>query len=175
MKCDCCGEDNSPLYMSQKTLITYCHKCCKRRGTTVPSEWMMPIPAVPMKTPTKRVLPRHPAAPMVGRDIMRHDSPYAISELSDGERYINRFLVESSSGKGKYCVSYDTSIEAWTCSCRGCITHGSCKHLTREGLPGKPKGRAYRSKETPIQVQVEKSPWSKDEVKQAIVGFGDQQ
>lgn len=65
----------------------------------------------------------------------------AVELLPDSDRYKIRFKVRSSSSNRLYMVSFDNAPGAqyWTCSCRGNIRHGQCKHLTAAGL----KGRAY--------------------------------
>jgi hypothetical protein len=46
-------------------------------------------------------------------------------------------------------VSYDAAPNAgyWTCSCRGNISHGQCKHLTNMGLMGRKFGKNILSKQ----------------------------
>jgi hypothetical protein len=65
----------------------------------------------------------------------------AVELLPDSDRYKVRFKVRSASSNQLYLISYDNAPGAqyWTCSCRGNIRHGQCKHLTAAGL----KGRAY--------------------------------
>lgn len=65
----------------------------------------------------------------------------AVEVLPDSDRYKVRFKVRSQSSNQLYLVSYDNAPGAqyWTCSCRGNIRHGQCKHLSACGL----KGRAY--------------------------------
>jgi hypothetical protein len=65
----------------------------------------------------------------------------AVEVLQDTDRYKNRFKIRSESSNRLYLVSYDNAPNAgyWTCSCRGNIAHGNCKHLTACGL----KGRKY--------------------------------
>jgi hypothetical protein len=65
----------------------------------------------------------------------------AVELLPDSDRYKVRFKVRSESSNNLYLISYDNAPGAqyWTCSCRGNIRHGQCKHLTAAGL----KGRAY--------------------------------
>ncbi len=59
-----------------------------------------------------------------------------------GGRYLYGFLVNGSSGQ-KYKISFDSAPGSmhWTCSCRGHIGHGQCKHLTACGLRGRRDGR----------------------------------
>ena len=59
--------------------------------------------------------------------------------LSDSDRYKCRFKVRSQSSNQLYLVSFDSAAGAgyWTCSCRGNIAHGSCKHLEAMGLNGR--------------------------------------
>ncbi len=56
--------------------------------------------------------------------------------LPDTERYKHRFKINSSSSDSVYLVSYDSAQNAgyWTCSCRGNIRHGNCKHLKSMNL-----------------------------------------
>lgn len=65
----------------------------------------------------------------------------AVQLFPDSDRYKVRFTVRSASSNQLYMVSFDNAPGAqyWTCSCRGNIRHGQCKHLTAVGL----KGRAY--------------------------------
>lgn len=59
-----------------------------------------------------------------------------VETFSDTPRYKHRFTVNSESSDAKYMLSYDSADGAgyWTCSCRGNIRHGRCKHLTSLGL-----------------------------------------
>lgn len=63
-------------------------------------------------------------------------------KLPDNDRYRNRFQIESDSSNKKYTIAFDMAHNAgyWTCSCRGCCTHGQCKHLTRFGYYGRKYG-----------------------------------
>lgn len=65
----------------------------------------------------------------------------AVEVLPDSDRYKCRFKVRSSSSNRLYLVSYDAAAGYWTCSCRGNIRHGQCKHLTAAGLKGRKYGR----------------------------------
>ena len=67
----------------------------------------------------------------------------AVEVLDDTERYKCRFKVRSASSNSLYLISYDDAPNAgyWTCSCRGNIRHGQCKHLTACGLKGRKFGR----------------------------------
>jgi hypothetical protein len=67
----------------------------------------------------------------------------AVELLPDSDRYKVRFKVQSESSNNLYLVSYDNAPGAqyWTCSCRGNIRHGQCKHLTAAGLKGRAHGR----------------------------------
>lgn len=67
----------------------------------------------------------------------------AIEGLPDTERYKMRFTIGSASSNRVYMVSYDAAPNAmyWTCSCRGNISHGQCKHLTAMGLNGRRFGK----------------------------------
>ena len=66
----------------------------------------------------------------------------AVEVLDDTERYKCRFKVRSSSSSSLHLISYDNAPKAgyWTCSCRGNIRHGQCKHLTAIGLKGRKLG-----------------------------------
>lgn len=68
----------------------------------------------------------------------------AVETLPDTERYKCRFKVKSASSNSLYMISYDDAPGAgyWTCSCRGNIRHGQCKHLTACGLKGRKFGRS---------------------------------
>jgi hypothetical protein len=54
----------------------------------------------------------------------------------DDDRWKNKFHVNSASSDRVYRISYDSAPGAgwWMCACRGCISHGSCKHLESIGL-----------------------------------------
>jgi hypothetical protein len=73
----------------------------------------------------------------------------AVEVLPDTDRYKYRFKVRSSSSNSLHLISYDAGPGWWTCSCRGNIRHGSCKHLEAAGL----KGRKYGS--TPLPTRKE--------------------
>lgn len=62
-----------------------------------------------------------------------------VNLLPNNGRYILCFLVPSESSNANYKVSFDTAPNArwWTCSCRGNIGHGNCKHLKAMGLMGR--------------------------------------
>lgn len=66
-----------------------------------------------------------------------------VEVLPDSERYKCRFTIRSESSNAKYMVSYDDAPGAkhWTCSCRGNMAHGQCKHLTAMGLKGRKYGK----------------------------------
>lgn len=68
----------------------------------------------------------------------------AVEVLPDTDRYKCRVKVRSASSNSLYLVSYDAAPGAgyWTCSCRGNIAHGQCKHLTALGLKGRKYGRS---------------------------------
>lgn len=65
----------------------------------------------------------------------------AVEVLPDSDRYKCRFKVRSESSNNLYLISYDSGPGYWTCSCRGNIRHGSCKHLEAAGLKGRKYGR----------------------------------
>ena len=69
--------------------------------------------------------------------------PGALEVLPDSERYKCRFKIASESSDSIYLVSFDAAPGAgyWVCSCRGCVAHGQCKHLTAMGLKGRKFGR----------------------------------
>ena len=56
--------------------------------------------------------------------------------VPDDDRYKNKFQVNSASSNRVYRISWDSAAGAgwWMCSCRGCLVHGECKHLTSIGL-----------------------------------------
>ena len=65
-----------------------------------------------------------------------------VEVLPDSDRYKCRFKVKSESSNNLYLISYDSGAGWWTCSCRGNIRHGSCKHLEAAGLKGRKYGRS---------------------------------
>ena len=66
-----------------------------------------------------------------------------LNALPDTDRYKVRFEVRSQSSDQIYRVSFDAAPGAgyWVCSCRGAISHGSCKHLESAGLRGRKYGK----------------------------------
>lgn len=63
--------------------------------------------------------------------------PKGVTKIEpDDARYKNKFHVNSSSSNRVYRISFDAAPGAgwYTCSCRGNISHGSCKHLESIGL-----------------------------------------
>jgi hypothetical protein len=66
----------------------------------------------------------------------------AVEVLPDSDRFKCRFKVRSESSNQLYLISFDASAGWWTCSCRGNIRHGSCKHLEAAGLKGRKYGKA---------------------------------
>jgi hypothetical protein len=68
----------------------------------------------------------------------------AVEILPDSDRYKCRFNVRSESSNQIYRISYDAAPGAgyWTCSCRGNIRFGSCKHLEAAGLQGRKYGKS---------------------------------
>jgi len=65
----------------------------------------------------------------------------AVEVLPDSDRFKCRFKVRSQSSNQLHLISYDISAGWWTCSCRGNIRHGSCKHLEAAGLKGRKYGK----------------------------------
>jgi len=65
----------------------------------------------------------------------------AVETFPDTDKYKCRFNVRSASSNQLYRVSFDSAGGYWTCSCRGNIRHGSCKHLEAMGLKGRKYGR----------------------------------
>ena len=68
---------------------------------------------------------------------------HAIAIYPDSQRYKCGFGVKSESSHNIYKISFDAAAGAkyWTCSCRGNIAHGQCKHLTAAGLKGRKFGK----------------------------------
>jgi hypothetical protein len=77
--------------------------------------------------------------------IIRQIKRNAIAVHGDDERYKCRFDVPGSTGD-IHRISFDSAPGAgyWKCSCRGCIRHGHCKHLTSCGLPGRSSGKSLK-------------------------------
>jgi hypothetical protein len=71
----------------------------------------------------------------------------AVETFKDTERYKARFTVKSESSNSLYMISFDAAPGAgyWTCSCRGNISHGQCKHLTAIGVKGRKFGKDYET------------------------------
>ena len=67
----------------------------------------------------------------------------ALEIFDDTDRYKCRFTIRSESSNSIYMVSFDAAPGAgwWTCSCRGNISKGQCKHLTAMGLKGRRFGK----------------------------------
>lgn len=67
----------------------------------------------------------------------------AVEVFPDTERYKCRFTVRSSSSNYLHMISFDAALNAgyWTCSCRGNLRHGECKHLRYAGLKGRKFGQ----------------------------------
>jgi hypothetical protein len=76
---------------------------------------------------------------------MAFQVPREGAKLRDMARYKNRFSVPSDSSDKRYTVAFDTAEQAgyWTCSCMGCCTRGTCKHLDRFGLKGRKHGASH--------------------------------
>jgi hypothetical protein len=72
----------------------------------------------------------------------------AVESLPDTDRYKCRFKVRSESSNSLYLIAFDAAPGAtyWTCSCRGNIAHGQCKHLTACGLKGRKFGKDLETK-----------------------------
>ena len=68
-----------------------------------------------------------------------------IATLPDTPRFKNRIDVRSDHSGRVYRVSYDNAPGAgyWSCSCMGCVTHGTCRHLEEIGVSGR-KDTAYQ-------------------------------
>ena len=66
----------------------------------------------------------------------------AIEVLPNSDRYKCSVKIRSESSNQIYMVSFDTAISAWVCSCRGCVSRGSCKHLESLGVKGRKFGRS---------------------------------
>lgn len=75
--------------------------------------------------------------------MVRAKRNQGLNALPDTDRYKVRFEVRSQSTDQIYRVSFDAAPGAgyWVCSCRGCIGHGSCKHLESAGLRGHKYGK----------------------------------
>lgn len=76
----------------------------------------------------------------------------AVEVFPDTDRYKVRFTVRSESSNNKYMISYDAAAGWWTCSCRGNIRHGSCKHLEAAGLKGRKYGKTALNFSTPTKI-----------------------
>jgi hypothetical protein len=83
-------------------------------------------------------------------------SSSAVEVLPDSDRFKCRFKVRSASSNQLYLVSYDAPAGWWTCSCRGNIRHGSCKHLEAAGLKGRKYGKS-RLEDSPIYKKIASS------------------
>lgn len=68
----------------------------------------------------------------------------AVEYLGDTDRFKYRFKIRSESSNSLYLVSFDAAPNArwWTCSCRGNIRWGTCKHLKDMGLLGRAIAKA---------------------------------
>lgn len=79
----------------------------------------------------------------------------AVERLPDSDRYKYRFKVKSESSDRLYLISYDNAdgSKYWTCSCRGNIRFGQCKHLTACGLQGRKFGSSQLTKATIKQLE----------------------
>lgn len=67
----------------------------------------------------------------------------AVETLPDNGYYKCRFKVQSETTNQLYLISFNSSPGTgyWMCSCRGCISHGDCKHLRAAGLRGRKHGK----------------------------------
>ena len=67
----------------------------------------------------------------------------AVEVLPDKGHYRCRFTVRSETSDRLYTVSFNASPNTghWCCSCKGCVTHGDCKHLRAAGLRGRKHGK----------------------------------
>lgn len=72
-------------------------------------------------------------------------SKQSVQIFPDTDRYKCRFTVKSESSDRLYMISFDAAQGAgyWTCSCRGNIAHGQCKHLTAIGAKGRKFGKDH--------------------------------
>lgn len=80
----------------------------------------------------------------VAKNLVKFQPPLgALEVLPDSERYKCRFKIKSESSNNIYMVSFDAAPGAgwWTCSCRGNLSTGQCKHLTAMGLKGRKFGK----------------------------------
>ena len=66
--------------------------------------------------------------------LMLKQPKHALAIHPDTERYVCRFDIASQSSDAVYRISFDMAAQHWACSCRGAISHGSCKHLESLGL-----------------------------------------
>jgi hypothetical protein len=67
--------------------------------------------------------------------------PAGAEVLPGTVRYKFRHRIQSTSGN-EYVIAYDAAEGSryWTCSCRGNVTHGHCKHLVASGVSGRKFG-----------------------------------
>jgi len=77
--------------------------------------------------------------------IVRHIKRSALEVCGDNGRWKCGFKIAGSTGT-VHKVSFDSAPGAgyWTCSCRGNIRWGQCKHLTAMGLTGRKSGRSLK-------------------------------
>jgi len=67
----------------------------------------------------------------VGKNALVIPDRAIVDRFPDTDRYKHRFTINSESSNAKYMISFDSASGSgwWTCSCRGNIRNGHCKHL----------------------------------------------
>ena len=98
--------------------------------------------ATPPQSTELRTNARRAPAPVFRR-------PVGSFPLPDTARHVAGFTIKSDSSTRLYKVSFDLSQRAWVCSCPGAISHGQCKHLSRNGLLGRGHGPQERPQVEP--------------------------
>lgn len=73
---------------------------------------------------------------IVGKELVIIPDSNIVDTFPDTSRYKHRFTINSETSNTKYMISFDNANGAgyWTCSCRGNIRNGRCKHLTSMNL-----------------------------------------